>query len=132
MAITISGSTLTFNDGTTQTTAATGSSTTAGAVGTYTMAEAVSQRTPGVIYPVGSTVSGANLIVYEAGYSSSWSGTMGGLQIYQNFYQATAREDLGYVNAGYTGTWRLMTRLSVGSGAGFASYGNVALFIRIS
>lgn len=131
MAITISGSTLTFNDGSTQTTAATGASTTAGAVGTYTIACSTSTKVAGGVYAVGTTVAGSTLIAYESQYYA-WSGTLGGLYLYNQYWQASAREDINSVNCGYTGTWRLMTRLTIGSGGGFDTIGVVALYIRIS
>jgi hypothetical protein len=132
MAITISGNTLTFNDGTTQTTAATGSSTTAGAVGTYTLAASTSTLSAGSTYAIGTTVAGSSLILYVTNFGS-YAGTMGGLYVYNNYWQSSPREDQGtYISGGYVGTWQLMTRLTLGGGAGFNSNSVVGLYIRIS
>ena len=105
--------------------------TSAGGVGSYTIAESTSLRSAGSTWGVGTTVAGSSLICYQSNYAN-YSGTMGGLYVYDQFYQSSARAGINAINCGYGGTWKLMTRLSLGSGSGWSTYGCTALFLRIS
>lgn len=74
MTITVGGTTITFNDGTTQSTAAVSTSTTFGAVGTYFYAAG-----GGGTLALGGTVAGSTLTWYNnlnnlvsAGLSGTW------------------------------------------------------------
>jgi hypothetical protein len=72
------------------------------------------------------------LIAYVTNFGS-YAGTMGGLYVYNNYWQSSPREDQGsFINCGYGGTWQLMARLTTGGGAGFNSNSVVALYIRIA
>jgi hypothetical protein len=110
-------------------------STSFGAVGSYTMAESTTLRSASGVWGGGTTVAGSSLIIYAPGGGSAntWAGTLGGIYVYHTNYQSSARVDLGTsINAGLSGTWVLMARISAGSGAGFNTSGIVGLFARVS
>jgi len=111
MPITVSGTTITFNDGTTQTTASS-TPTTLYAIGTYVMGRP--QNTTG--YTVNATIAGTSLYATSGSGSYRTSGCAPGWDV--------AGQTL--VN---TGTWRCMSpAMSLGSGQpSFAG-----LWVRIS
>lgn len=121
MAITVSGTTITFNDATTQTTAAVVSTTTvlnatagasAGAVGTYMWA----RYTVGNL-AFGSTAAGSNLRPQSAMYLIS---APGGLN--RSFTDGAAQ----------SGTWRAMGTYTIQLQCCSTLYGGATLWLRIS
>lgn len=105
----------------------------AGAVGSYTIAESSDTRVAGTTYAIGTSVSGSSLSRYDSAYPN-YSGTMGGLYEFDTQWQASSRPLVsgGGVSCGYTGTWRLMTHITLGAGSGWSNTGVTALFMRIS
>lgn len=124
MPITVTGSQITFNDATTQTTAAIISTSTilsatagasAGAVGTYMIA-----RRAGVVVSFGSTTAGSGLtpISVMTGITNSYVSAAGGA-----FTGGAAQ----------SGTWRCMSLASADiSGSGADIITSAALWLRIS
>lgn len=124
MPITVTGSQITFNDATTQTTAAIISTSTilsatagasAGAVGTYMIA-----RRAGVVVSFGSTTAGSGLtpISVMTGITNSYVQAAGGA-----FSPGAAQ----------SGTWRCMSLASADiSGSGADIITSAALWLRIS
>ena len=118
MAITVSGTTITFNDATTQTTAAgaaptegNGITVTSGvialgvpsnsSVGTYTSAIAsVTNGTIGTDYTIGTTVAGSNLNITST--------TFGGIGTAYGSFET--RGGQGLASAGLSGTWKAVSR----------------------
>lgn len=125
MAVTVSGTSITFNDATVQTTAAVTPTTaqvlsatagaTAGAVGTYMFARLGSNLA------FGSTVAGSSLLPTAA----SWS-------VYKGFSTGTASFSSG---AAQSGTWRAMgTQTTIANGGAYndPQIQGATLWLRIS
>ena len=115
MAITVSGTTITFNDATTQTTAA-GAAPTAGngitvtsgvialgnptdsSVGTYTIAYPTQGNGQSTDYTIGTTIAGSSLRSAGPGYAGSYT-------------SITPQFSLPNVSAGLSGTWKSCARV---------------------
>lgn len=119
------------------------STTTYGAVGSIIIAGTTSQPGASGILNAGSTVAGSTLVRYNPNLAttqpivSSYSGALGGLANYNNpYYARTFYEyDTATENLGLSGTWRLMTAIIMGTGAGWDTATGkylMALFVRIS
>jgi hypothetical protein len=121
MAITVSGTTITFNDATTQTTAA-GAAPTAGngitvtsgvialgvpsnsSVGTYTAATPFTAiGTQGTDYTIGTTIAGSDLYILR-----DQSGGRTRYMIYKSL-DASAQQSM--VTASLSGTWKAVARV---------------------
>lgn len=127
MAVTVSGTSITFNDATVQTTAASTPSTAFGDVGTY----AVLLITVNTNLATGATIAGSSLRYNYTGNSSNSFGAP--------FVGGRSRSSVNYDGGGtaLSGTWR---KLSTGPtyifrdlGCGLVAYDWVnALYVRIS
>jgi len=117
--------------------------TTYGAVGSLVMAGTTNQGGAGTTLSEGATVAGSTLVRYNPNLApdqpvvSSYSGVLGGLASFNApWYARTFNEYAGASeNLGLTGTWRLMTAIIMGAGAGWnQSNGQylIALFVRVS
>ena len=161
MAVTVSGTGITFNDSTTQTTAFTGAG---GVTSLNGQTGAITNTTVGNIGSVifagyglttsgnagaGTTFSGANL--YYASTIASGTAQNGGYTQFTNGGENTMmtgptatyiriRQTSGYVTplgtTTLTGTWRAMTAIynaaGVNSCCGYQSYTGQGLFVRVS
>jgi hypothetical protein len=138
MAITVSGTTITFNDATTQTTAA-GAAPTAGngitvtsgtialgvpsnsSVGTYTAAYAtVSAGVAGPDYTIGTTIAGSSL--------NTAAGSISGQTVYFTFDVQDNFASLS--SAGLSGTWKAVARVKSLRDIGCASFIMSGMWIR--
>lgn len=112
---TLTAAGITFSNGTTQTTAATGVSTTYGAVGTYVVAYS---RVYNGAYGASSTIAGSSLgRSAAASYGTNYGGSLSS-QTYTNTLP---------VSLGLGGTWRAMTNSAVSSSGYYSN-----LWVRIS
>ena len=127
MPITVTGSQITFNDATAQTTAFTGIPTTFGAVGTYFIGytETNNQK-----YTAGTTTVAGSALRYKPVDTS-------GIYVQSLSGNVTAPEsavmpfayNAGATNPSLSGTWRVMS--SGGNALNSTAYG-LQLFVRIS
>lgn len=129
MAVTVSGTSITFNDGTVQTTAATGASTDFGSVGSY----AVLMMAANTNLSTGSTIAGSSLRYNAtANQSQSSNATVPFTAI--RFRSNSSSFDGG--GTALAGTWRKMSTgatFIVFPGCGVTDYQwYQALYVRIS
>lgn len=135
MGISISGTTLTFNDATTMTTAATAPSTALNGVGSYAglMMKANNNLA------IGSTIAGSSLAYNCTGLFTQNVSTQGGLQLPAPLVGLRQQLNNGTNGAGGTtvsGTWRRMDSGTIyvtatNCDGTYYNWG-VALFVRIS
>jgi hypothetical protein len=119
------------------------SNTTYGGIGSCVIAGTTSQGSAGTILEAGTTVAGSTLVRYnpqtaiDQFNNALYAGVLGGLQIYNQYYIGRTISDVegASQNLGLTGTWRLMTAIISGSGAGWGDpvgKNLIALFVRVS
>jgi hypothetical protein len=131
MAITVGGTAITFNDGTTQSTAAGSFPTTIGAVGSYL----VMLYVPGSNLALDATTAGSNLRYNYTASTPVSSIPLGQVLIASNPMALVMAAGSSYTAGGTapSGTWRKMTQ---GATYFSDSYGNSyrapALYLRIS
>ena len=107
-----------------------------GGIGTYTIAGSTDLYGADCSYPAGNTTVGGSTLVAFTGVSASasYATELSGLAVYQQATQY-ARNDVGVSGYGFGGTWRLMTYIGAGSGAGWSGSGGQylrGLFLRIA
>jgi len=137
MAVTVSGTSITFNDATVQTTAAVAPPTTFGAVGTYFIGFSYPGANSSTRYIPGDTVAGSNLRYAtndsgNSGYAYSLSGNLIGGGGTSSIGNAWGLGNYG-VSAGLTGTWRAMAASKNGGQAAYDNYNfGLNLWVRVS
>lgn len=128
MATTLRGNDILFNDGTTQSTAATGTPTTYGAVGTYVTAF-YSLAISGSL-AAGTTVAGSTLYRVQDYGSGSGIPVSGIGTASSSDFKLFIITYFGATSLGLTGTWRNLTYLKNNSSTD--SMYLLGLFVRVS
>ena len=103
-----------------------------GSVGSVCMAESTSLRGAGSSWGAGTTVAGSSLVYCDVS-QDLYAATMGGLYVWNSYWQSSARSNNFTASSmGLGGTWRVMHPVRMGTGSGWSSSGVTALFVRIS
>lgn len=138
MTITVGGTTITFNDGTTQSTAFTGSSVpAANAVGALQLMLITKSSANGNVFILGDTISGSYVFYVSSGYQpvSPYSPINSSGQSFNLVNRTTAFTFAGGGGATYTptsGTWRVMSAGGSAAYFGCDSYASCILVQRIA